>query len=119
MTLQQNIQQRQRQRVGWYTFVFRLGTLYCTPGTGAEESFSITFWDLSTIRICFDDLSLDLVQASVESESQKLEHNLEESNVWTKTKIKERLKDENKCFLHKHFLYYKQSGYPAENMCHT
>ena len=39
--------------------------------------------------------------ASVESESQKLEHNLEESNVRTKTKIKERLKDENKCFLHK------------------
>ena len=40
--------------------------------------------------------------ASVEGESQKLEHNFEESNVQTKTKIKERLKDENKCFfLHK------------------
>ena len=69
----------------------------------------------SPFDICFDDLSLDLVLASVEGESQKLEHNL----VRTKTKIKERLKDENKCFLHKHFLYYKQSGYPAENMCHT
>ena len=53
---------------------------------------------LSTIRIFLDNLTLNLVQTSVESESQKLEHVLEESNVRTKTKIKERLKDENKYF---------------------
>ena len=75
---------------------------------------------LSTIRIFLDNLTLNLVQTSVESESQKLEHVLEESNVRTKTKIKERLKDENKYFskYSRSFLCFKQRAYLAKNVCH-
>ena len=68
---------------------------------------------LSTIRIFLDNLTLNLVQTSVESESQKLEHVLEESNVRTKTKIKERLKDENK-----YFSIYRTEAFCVSNKEH-
>ena len=117
MTLQQNIQERQRQRVGRYTFVFLQWVQVLKGASKLLPGILYAIYSpLKYVLMIYRSMLCQL-QLRVKAKNQNTTLRRAMFEPKQKSKKDSRMKTSAFCINSQSFLCFKQDTYPAQNMC--